>query len=109
MDPIYEETKTFELTITNQCTTDKITLLEENFEDYIYYIGEHTDAFVYHGTPAYTFGSAKPLTHQRFYASWQTSVPYCPIEFELLKDDGAGTYIALTASESSVIKLINDM
>ena len=39
-----------------------------------------------------------------------TSVPYCPINFELVKsNDGGSTYVALTSAEANSVSLINPM
>ena len=60
-DPPYEETQTFKITVNNDCPNDKLTLItdsgENTFPDnvsgYTYYIGEHTDKFIYDGRAAF--------------------------------------------------------
>lgn len=115
MDPPFSETNTFKITIVNSCTADTTTLITDTGEntfpasDYTYYIGERTDNFLYDGVNAFTYSATKPFTHQRYHASWMTKVPYCPLDFELMKDNGSGTYVALTAAEANVVTLINKM
>ena len=81
MNPIYTESQKFELKIVNDCTSDTLTRLEESFttfdgcvsppcNEYTYYIGEHTDNFAYLAKQAYEYTASRPLTHQRFSASW---------------------------------------
>ena len=80
MNPTYSETQKIELVVTNDCLTDTITLQDSTFTDYIYYINENTDE------PAFSYGPIKPKVHTLFNANWFTSVPYCPIDFEILRD-----------------------
>ena len=125
----FVDTKTFKIEILNNCVSDTLTLLNSgttmsHFADYTYYINENTDNFSY-GTspntvyPAFTFNThgaslaantpSGALTHQRFYFSWQTSEPYCPTSFEIKKNDGTGTYVALSTDEAAVVSLIDAM
>lgn len=88
----------------NTCPTDTITKQDDTFTDYIYYINENTEESVYSYLPA------TPQVHTTFNANWYTTIPYCPIDFEIVRDfNGDGTYAALTAWESSVVSLINPM
>ena len=77
MNPIWTETNTFKINIVDRCPTDTISLVSgsSTFADYVYYINEHTDAMTYNSQVAYKYnsGGSGPLTHQRFYASWQTT------------------------------------
>lgn len=68
------------LTVTNDCPTDVMTIVsgDSYFADYTYYINVSTDA------PHYAYNSPHPKTHNSFYGSWATSVPYCPIDFEIV-------------------------
>ena len=87
-----------------------MTAIADTFTDYTYYIGENTDDFVYNGEPAFTYDATRPLVHQRFSAEWQTSIPYCPIDFEIVRDfDNSGVYKPLTAHETAVVSLIKKM
>ena len=94
MNPIYCEVWTLTINVNNDCTTDVLTLITSGtyahtFEDYTYYIDENTD------TPTFMYTSGN-LDHQRFYANWSTSQPYCPLDFEILRDytDNASGQIA---------------
>ena len=96
MNPVYSEVWTLTVNVVNDCLTDTLSLdttlaYVHTFQDYTYYIDENTDvagAFLSTGSYVstgyqYTSGS---LDHQRFYANWVTTVPYCPLEFEILRD-----------------------
>ena len=98
----------------NDCLTDTLSLdttstYAHTFVDYTYYIDENTD------TPGFAYASGS-LDHQRFYANWLTSVPYCPLDFEILRDytdnaagQVAANYEAFKDGETAVITLINPM
>lgn len=110
MNPIYSETWTLTITVENLCPTDTLSLSSaypHSFVDYTYYIGENTD------TPSFVYSSLKPKDHQLFTANWDTSVPYCPLGFEILRDYSAtgtpGNYQAFTQNEGLVVSLINPM
>ena len=107
MSPIYTEVWTLTLSVFNTCPTDTMSKISDTFTDYTYYIGENTD------TPAYTYSSLTPKTHTSFTANWATSIPYCPLGFEFLRDySNTGTpanYEAFNSGESAVITLINPM
>ena len=61
-------------------------------------------------TSVYTYSASKPKVKTDFVANWSTSIPYCPLDFEILRDyKGDGTYSALTAHETAVVSLINPM
>ena len=83
MSPIYTEVWTLTLTVVNTCPTDTLTLIASTFTDYTYYIGENTDA------PGFVYNSLVPMTHISFTANWSTSIPYCPMDFEILRDYSA--------------------
>ena len=112
MDPIFCEVWTLTITVENTCPTDVLSLdatpaYAHTFVDYTYYIDENTDA------PGMTYNSGK-LDHQRFHANWLTSIPYCPLDFEILRDytDNASgqiatNYVAFTQGEAAAITLIN--
>ena len=58
MNPIYKQTQSFELKIEDLCPQDTLTLANNNFPaEYIYYIGEKTDAVVYNAIPAWKYNS----------------------------------------------------
>ena len=98
MNPVFCEVWTLTLNVNNNCLTDTLTLVTAGTythtfpaTDYTYYIGENTDkagAFLSTGVYVttghqYTSGS---LDHQRFIANWDTSIAYCPLDFEILRD-----------------------
>ena len=107
MNPIKNFTKTFEITIVNDCLLDQLTLDTESITSYVgcpstpcneytYYIGENTDNFDYLTKKAFEYDSNIPMIHERFFASWTTSRPYCPVGFEIKKQDASGVYQNLT-------------
>lgn len=110
MDPIYTEVYTLTVTVLNTCPTDTLSLdssYPHSFVDYTYYIGENTD------TPTFNYSAATPKDHQLFNANWDTTIPYCPLDFEILRDYSAtgtaSSYEAFTSSEGSAVTLINPM
>jgi len=80
MNPVYTQSETFELKIVNNCPNDVLSNIVNSITDYdgcasppceyTYYIGEHTDNFAYNGKVAFKYDAAKPLSHERFHASW---------------------------------------
>lgn len=107
MNPIYTEVWTLTLTVVNTCPTDTLSQISHTLTDYTYYIGENTDA------PGLNYSSIRPKTHTSFTANWSTSIPYCPLDFEILRDySDTGTpanYEAFKSGESAVITLISEM
>ena len=107
MNPVYTEVWTLTLTLLNTCPTDTLTLISSTFADYTYYIGENTDS------PGFVYNSFTPKTHTSFTANWSTSVPYCPIDFEILRDytdtGTAANYQAFSSGEAAVVTLISKM
>lgn len=96
MDPVLSEMQTFTVTVVDTCPTDDLTNISNTFTPtYLYYIGEDTDEGVLN------YSAVRPKVHTSFTANWDTSVLYCPIDFEILRDyDGTGTYEVLrTAGE----------
>ena len=96
----------------NTCLTDTLSKISDTFRpDYTYYIAEKTENYMDDaGILAFTYSSALPYTHTEFTANWSTSVEYCPLDFELVRDfDGDGNYQALTSFETPYISLINKM
>jgi hypothetical protein len=58
----------------------------------------------------YTYSASKPKVKTDYVANWLTSIPYCPLDFEILRDfNKDGKYSALTAHEQAVVTLINPM
>ena len=104
MDPIYSEVQKIAITVVNTCPTDTLSKISDTFSDYIYYIGENMEESVW------TYSSSKPKVKTDFTANWSTSIPYCPMNFEIVRDfDDDGTYSTLTAHETAVVSLINPM
>ncbi len=58
----------------------------------------------------YTYSASKPKVKTDYVANWLTSIPYCPLDFEILRDfNKDGNYSPLTAHETAVLTLINPM
>ena len=98
MSPILSETQTFTVTVVDTCPTDDLSAISNTFTStYLYYIDEDTDEGVLN------YFTETPKVHTSFTANWATSVMYCPIEFEIVRDyddTTAGTYEVLrTAGE----------
>ena len=104
MNPTISAVQKFTIDVLNTCPDDILTNVRSTFANYIYYIGENME------TNVYTYSASGAQVKTDFVASWSTSIPYCPLDFEILRDfKGDGKYSALTAHETAVVTLIEPM